>query len=305
MSFPDLAMLNKRFGATGRIAFRAGAGGFPVAVLVGPQGSCEVSLYGGHVLCYRPQGQAPVLFMSRRAVFEMGKPIRGGIPVCWPWFGAHPQDKAQPLHGFARLMPWNLLSAEYSAQMTDIKLGLCDNDATRARWPHAFDLTLRIILDATLRVELTTRNRDKVPFTLTEALHTYLRVRDIAHVSVAGLDGVRYLDTLTGQEHAAQKGAVHFHGETDRIYHDPGADPCTVNDEGLGRQVVITKRGSRSTVVWNPWIDKARRMPDFGDDEYPQMLCVETANAAQDVLTLPAGEEHTLAFALRAELRMP
>jgi len=167
MSFPDLAMLNKRFGATGRIAFRAGAGGFPVAVLVGPQGSCEVSLYGGHVLCYRPQGQAPVLFMSRRAVFEMGKPIRGGIPVCWPWFGAHPQDKAQPLHGFARLMPWNLLSAEYSAQMTDIKLGLCDNDATRARWPHAFDLTLRIILDATLRVELTTRNRDKVPFTLT------------------------------------------------------------------------------------------------------------------------------------------
>jgi len=305
MSFPDLTLLSKRFGAAGRIAFRSGEGGLPVVVLAGPQGACEVALYGGQVLSYRPLGQAPALFVSRKSVFEVGKPVRGGIPVCWPWFGAHPQDKTQPMHGFARLMPWTLLTAEYSAQLTDIKLGLCDNEATRARWPHAFDLTLRVMLDATLRVELTTRNHGKAPFTFSEALHTYLRVRDVSRVTVSGLDGVRFLDTLTGQEHAAQKGAVHIHGETDRIYHDAGANPCTVDDAGLGRQMVITKRGSRSTVVWNPWIEKAHRLADFGDDEYPQMLCVETANTPQAAVTLPAGEEHTLGFSLRAEMKMP
>jgi glucose-6-phosphate 1-epimerase len=301
MVFPDITQLNKRFGATGRIAFRAGPGGFPVASLAGPHGACEVSLYGGQVLSYRPLGHAPVLFVSRKAVYEAGKPIRGGIPVCWPWFGPHPQ-KGRPAHGFARLLPWTLLTAEYSAQMTDLKLGLCDSEYTRALWPHAFDLTLRVVLEGTLRVELSTRNRDKVPMPLSEALHTYLLVRDVAHASVQGLEGVRYLDTLTSQEHAAQKGAVHIQGEVDRIYHDANPE-CRVDDPGLGRQIVVAKRNSHATVVWNPWIEKSRRLTDFGADEYRQMLCVETANCGAATLTLPPGEEHTLALGLHAELK--
>ena len=301
-AFPDLATLNKHFGAPGRIAFRAGPAGIPIAALAGPHGSCEVSLYGGHVLAYRPIGHAPVLFMSRKAVFEPGQPIRGGIPVCWPWFGAHPHEKSKPAHGFARLLPWTLLTTEHSSQMTDIKLGLGDSDATRALWPHPFDLTLRIVLDTSLRVELTTRNRDKAPVTITEALHTYLLVRDVARVTVLGLEGERFFDTLTSQEHPPQKGAVHIHGETDRVYHDTQPE-CRVDDLGLGRQLVIAKRGSHSTVVWNPWIEKARRLPDFGDDEYLGMLCVETANAMHAAVSLPPGEEHTLALSLRAEMK--
>ncbi|MEI8244030.1 MAG: D-hexose-6-phosphate mutarotase [bacterium] len=302
MSLPDINQLNKRFGSAGRIAFRAGAGGLPVAALAGPHGACEVSLYGGQVLGYKPLGHAPVLFVSRKAWHEIGKPIRGGIPVCWPWFGAHPAEKNKPAHGFARLQMWSMLTAEYSAQMTDIKLGLCDSESTRALWPHAFDLTLRVILDTTLRVELTTRNCDKAPVTISEALHTYLLVRDVAHTTVLGLDGVRYFDALTGQEHAAQKGAVHVHGETDRVYHDTNPE-CRVDDAGLGRQIVVAKRNSHSTVVWNPWIEKSKRMSDFGADEYPQMLCVETANARQATLTLPPGEQHTMALSLRADLK--
>ncbi|MEI6211131.1 MAG: D-hexose-6-phosphate mutarotase [bacterium] len=302
MSFPDINQLNKRFGAAGRIAFRAGPGGMPIAALAGPHGACEVSLYGAQVLGYKPLGHAPVLFISRKACYEIGKPIRGGIPICWPWFGTHAQEKSRPAHGFARLQLWTLLTAEYSAQVTDIKLGLCDNEYTRSLWPHPFDLSLRVVLDSNLRLELTTRNRDKSAVTISEALHTYLRVRDVTHINVSGLDGVRYHDALTGQEHAAQHGAIHIHGETDRIYHDTNPE-CCVNDVGLGRQIVVAKRNSHATVVWNPGAEKARRMPDFGADEHLQMICVETANVRQTALTLPPGEEHTMALSLRADLK--
>jgi len=304
MNFPDITALNKRFGSPGRIAFRAGPAGMPMIALAGPHGSCEVSLYGGQVLSYRPIGHAPVLFMSRKAVFEPGKPIRGGIPVCWPWFGAHPSAKNKPAHGFARLMPWTLLTVEYTSQLTDIKLGLCDSDATRVFWPHAFDLSLRVVLDTTLRVELTTRNRDKESVIITEALHTYLAVRDIHHTTVVGLDGQRFFDALTRQDHPAQKGAIHFHNETDRVYHDAKPE-CSVSDPGIGRQIVIAKRGSHSTVVWNPWIEKSKKLTDFGDNEYTSMVCVETANAMQAAVSLPPGEEHTIALVLRAELTTP
>lgn len=304
MIFPDVAMLNARFGAAGRIVVRTGSHGFPIVALAGPHGSCEVSLYGAQVLSYRPVGHAPVLFVSRKAVYQPGKPIRGGIPVCWPWFGPHPKEKSQPAHGFARLLPWVLLTAEYNAQITDIKLGLHDNEQTRAWWPHAFDLTLRVVLDNSLRVELMTRNRDKAPVTITEALHTYLLVRDISRVSVLGLEGTSYVDSLTGREHAGQKGALYVQAETDRVYHD-SAEECRVDDRGLGRQLVVRKRGSHSTVVWNPWVEKAHRLTDFGDDEYTRTVCVETANAAQAAVSLPPGEEHVMALNLRADLKTP
>jgi D-hexose-6-phosphate mutarotase len=301
MSLPDLNRLNKHFGAAGRIAVRAGNGGLPVVTLAGPHGACEVSLYGGQVLSYKPQGHAPVLFVSRKASYEAGKPIRGGIPVCWPWFGPH-TDRGKPAHGFARLRTWTLQTAEYSAQMTDVKLGLCDDEHTRTLWPHAFELTLRVVLDATLRVELTVHNRDKTSVMVSEALHTYLRVRDVSRVSVYGLEGVRYFDALTGREHPAQKAPIAIAGETDRIYHDTGAE-CRVDDPGLGRQIVVAKRNSHATVVWNPWCEKAKRLPDFGADEYPQMLCVETANCHAAAMTLPPGEVHTMSLSLRADLK--
>jgi D-hexose-6-phosphate mutarotase len=302
MVLPDVSLLQKQFGAAGRIGFRAGAGGLPVAVLAGTHGACEVSLYGGQVLRYKPLGHAPVLFVSRQARFEPGQAIRGGIPVCWPWFGAHPSQAQMPAHGFARLLGWSVLAVEYSAQETELKLGLHDSAATRVWWPHAFALALRVVLGKSLRVELTTCNSDRQPVTITEALHSYLLVRDVSQVALLGLEEARHFDALTGREQAAQAQPVTIHGEVDRIYTDRARE-CRVDDAGLGRQIVLSKRNSHSTVVWNPWEAKARRLADLGEGEYRQMLCVETANAREAALTLPPGEEHTLALNLQVELK--
>lgn len=299
MSLPDTDFLNARYGAPGRIAFRTGETGLPVAALACRYGTCEVSLYGGHVLSYRPTGHGPVLFVSKQSAFEAGRPIRGGIPVCWPWFGPSP-DKALPLHGFARILTWELRATEYSGDATELLLALTDSEETRRFWPHAFELTLRIRLDQRLSLELTTVNRDAQPFTLTEAFHPYLRVRAIQDVAVHGLDGATFTDRLTGQA-GRQEGPLRISAETDRLFTPPKAE-CVLHDTGLARALAMTFSGTAQMVVWNPWIAKAQAMPDFGDEEYTSMLCLEPANAAGAAVTLAPGGRHTLSLALQASL---
>jgi len=300
MNAHEVASLNSRFGAPGRIAFRAGGNGMPIAALASASGSCEVSLHGGHVLSYRPAGHLPVLFMSKASCFEPGKPIRGGIPVCWPWFGPHPADPGKPQHGFARIVPWTLAATEYAAQSTEIRLTLEDSDRTRAWWPFRFSLALRVSLEAALKVELTTRNTDTRPFTITEALHSYFMVRQIMDVTVRGLEGTAYMDKVTGLEGRPQETPLVVRQEVDRVYAATESE-CVIDDAGLERQIIVSKRGSRTTVVWNPWMDKAGRMPDFGDEAYTRMICVETANAGDDAVTLQPGDSHTLAAAILAD----
>lgn len=299
MNFPDIAILNQRFGAPGRIAFRAGEAGLPIVALVNAYGSCEVSLYGGHVLEYRPTGHVPVLFTSKQAVYEPGKPIRGGIPICWPWFGQGP-DKALPMHGFARILQWGLQATEYSAETTELRLLLSDSELTRLYWPYAFELTLRVWLDQRLNLALTTVNRDTRAFTLTQAFHPYFRVRQITGVSVRGLDNAPYCDRLTGQA-ATQHGPLAIRSETDRIYTPPSPE-CVLHDPDIGRAIALAYSGANRLVAWNPWIDKARALQDFGDDEYARMLCLEPANTADDAVTLAPGEQHTLTLAVQATL---
>ena len=300
MTTPDITQLNKRFGAPGRIAFRADdQTGLTTVALVNQYGSCEVSLYGGHVLSYRPTGHVPVLFVSQKSLFEAGKPIRGGIPVCWPWFGPSP-DAAKPLHGFARIMTWQLQATEYSADTTELRLSLTDSEQTRAYWPHTFELTLRIWLDQRLNLALTTVNRDAEPLTFSEAFHPYLKVRQIMDVTVHGLDQAAFTDRLTKQP-GTQAGTLNIRAETDRVF-TPQKPECVLHDPGIGRALAVAYTGAKNIVVWNPWIDKARAMPDFGDDEYTRMLCLEPANTADHAVTLLPGEKHTLALALQATL---
>lgn len=299
MNTPDIDTLNRRFGAPGRIAFRTGNMGLPILALVNPYGSCELSLYGGHVLDYRPTGHLPVFFLSKASRFEPGQPIRGGIPVCWPWFGPAP-EATQPLHGFARLMQWDLQATEYSSDMTEVRLSLSDSEHTRRFWPHAFELTLRVWLDQRLNLALTTVNRDTCPFTITQAFHPYFRVRQIMDVNVRGLDHSSYRDLLTHQT-GTQEGFLNIRAETDRIY-TPPAPECVLHDPGIGRALALAYTGAKRLVVWNPWIDKARAMPDFGDDEYTRMICIEPANADGDDVTLEPGARHTLSLAVQAIL---
>lgn len=300
---PDLTALNERHAIPGHIRFATGPGGLPVAQIENAHASASVCLLGGHVLTFQPHTQEPVLWMSQHSSFELGQPIRGGIPVCWPWFGAHPSDPNYPSHGFARRCLWNVLDTAVTGDgATCLRLALPDSDGIRAMWPQPFSLELAVVVNASLRVSLTMRNLGSAPVKHTCALHSYFAVSDVANVRVRGLEGHVFIDTVGPQprQRREQNGPITFAGETDRVYVDT-ADDCLIDDPGLKHSIRVAKQGSRSTVVWNPWIAKSARMEDFGDDEYPGMVCVETTNAADDAVTLTPGAAHELTTILSVE----
>lgn len=302
LASPEILKLNRQYGAFGRIAFREGPGGFTIAVLANQRGSCEICLHGGQVLSYRPIGHAAVIWRSAHAVYEPGKAIRGGIPVCWPWFGPHPERKDLPAHGFARTMDWKIAGTEYSNEKSELRLVLRDTPETLAVWPHRFELELHVILGDNLRVRLTAKNTGDDDFTFTEALHGYYMVRQIADVCVMGLEGAKFTDSLVpGSAPQTEENPIVFRAETDRIYSDDGE--VVISDPGIGRELVLSKSGSGSTVVWNPWIAKSQRMSDFGDDEYLRMLCVEQANIGDAAVTLAPGKSHTLSLSINVDLK--
>jgi glucose-6-phosphate 1-epimerase len=280
----------------------AGAGGLETIRIDTPVCSGEILTYGAHVCAWKPQGAAPVIWMSRRSWHESGRPVRGGIPICFPWFGPHGSDPAAPPHGFARLRTWGIDAVESLADgAIAVALSLHSDAATRQVWPHEFQLRYRVVFGRTLTMQLAVRNTSAAPFTVQEALHTYFAVGDIRDIAIDGLAGVRYVDKLQGGERCVQRSEpIRFSGETDRPYLDTEAT-VTIVDARLGRRIVIAKRGSRTTVVWNPWIAKAKAMPDFDDEEWPSMVCVETANALDNAITLPPGSEHTMEAAIRVE----
>lgn len=252
--------------------------------------------HGAHVWSWQPEGAAPVLWMSEKSWFADGQPIRGGVPVCFPWFGPGRAGDLQPAHGFVRLQPWH---------MSDIKDTL-DRDGRllveytideamtgdQPSWPHPYTAYLRAkFTPEYVGIELEVSNTGEEDFTFEGALHTYLAVGDIRHVTVSGLDGAPYWDKVADTQQT-QSGDVTFTGETDRVYRSTGE--VVLTDPDLGRRLVISKSGSANTVVWNPWVDKAAAMPDFGDDEWQGMVCIEAANARDDAITLRPGETHRL-----------
>jgi glucose-6-phosphate 1-epimerase len=300
MMAEELQGLNQRYGIPGELDFVAGPAGLPVASIRNEAAAAGVCLLGGHVLSYQPHGQEPVLWVSGKSWFEVGKPIRGGIPVCWPWFGTQAPSPGLPHHGCVRTRMWEVRASESADGATRIVLGLCDDEGTRALWPHRFDLQIAVTVGERMRVELTARNTDSAPWSCTGALHSYFSVSDVACVEVHGLEGCRYRTKVEDPPENRQEGPITIAAEVDRVYTDTTAE-CAIEDPGLRRRIRIAKEGSRTTVVWNPWIEKSRRMPDFGDEEYHGMLCVETANAGKDVIALEPGESHSLCATITAE----
>jgi len=287
--------MEKSITIPGRITIKNGCGGLRYLELRSNGAEAHVYLHGAHVLHYKPAGQAPVLWHSRKSYFEPGKPIRGGIPVCWPWFGAHPADASRPAHGIARLAEWVPVASGASAGSTSLTLRLPAAQGVCA----VAELTA--VLGDDLQVTLATTNTGDADFALSEALHSYFAVSDIRTVSVTGLDGLPYIDTVpAGRPLRTQTGPVTFTGETDRVYVSTAGE-CAVLDPGMNRRILIGKDGSRSTVVWNPWIEKSVRMADYGDSEYPEMVCVETANCGPDSLRLAPGQAHSMTTRIRVE----
>jgi glucose-6-phosphate 1-epimerase len=294
MSVYDLSALNKRFAIANQLEFKEGPGGLTVAEVTNAHAAATIALQGGTIMTFQPHGQAPVLWLSKFAKFVPGKSIRGGNPVCWPWFGPHPTDTNMPTHGFARTIPWEVLRTEVLADgKTQISMKLVKNDTTKAQWPHPSEVQIIITTGPELRVELITRNTGETSFLIGDAFHTYFQVSDIRQVSIHGLEGCPFLDRLEQSKRKIQEGSVTISAETDRIYLSATAD-CLIEDLKLKRRIRIAKKGSRSTVVWNPWIEKATKMGDFGENGYLGMVCVETANAAEDVVRILPGGEHRL-----------
>jgi D-hexose-6-phosphate mutarotase len=257
-------------------------------------GTAEIALQGAQVLTWAPAGQPAVVWLSPAAKFAAGKSLRGGAPVCWPWFGPHPDDPAKPGHGFARNVDWEVVAAERTAAGTRLVLGLTPGAAQQTLWPYQATLELAVTAGERLAMELTTRNTGTIPLSITQALHTYFHVGDIASARVEGLDGCEYIDKVEGGARRRQSGPVTIGGEVDRVYLGCPGDVAIV-DDALRRCIRITKGGSHSCVVWNPWAEKGAKFGDMGEDGYRHMLCVETTNAGDDVVTIASGKSFTLA----------
>ena len=297
----ELKEMNSRYAIGEQLRFAAGQGGLPVAEFRNASATATVGVYGGHVMQFQPHDTRPVLSMSAHSRFEEGQAIRGGIPVCWPWFGACPADPKGPSHGFVRRQMWQVAG---TGALSDgehwLLLRIADDPKTREFWPHAFELNLRVTVGRTLSVELIAHNTDNEPVTITAALHTYFNISAAAGITIRGLEGCEYIDTVGVRTRRVQEGEIAIRGETDRIYLDT-TGPCTILDPGFGRRIVVAKTGSRSTVVWNPWIAKSLRLQDFGAEEYHTMVCIETANADSDARTLAPGGSHRLQALIAVE----
>jgi len=254
-----------------------------------------ISTYSGQVLSYRPKSQKDdLLFVSDKAYYEDGKAIKGGIPVCWPWFGADPEDLGRPAHGFVRNRQWEVTGSESLADgSTRVVLGLVDSDETRGIWPNPFKLSIEITVGKSLKVALVTQNTGDENVTISQALHTYFYVGDIGMVKVLGLDGIEYLDKVDDFTEKTQSGPVRIEAEVDRIYKGVTGE-LVIDDESLGRKIRIVSRGCSTAVVWNPWIDITASMGDLNDDDYRNMICVETANAGPETVEISAGSEYRL-----------
>lgn len=294
----DIDALNAEYGIDGTLKLREGRAGLPMIEIQNDLASALISPHGGQILSYRPaNATSDLLFVSDRAHYGPGKAIKGGIPICWPWFGQDPEGKGRPAHGFVRNLPWKLLSTTTLANGANrVTLGIADNPETRILWPYHFNLLVEITVGSSLCVELITRNAGDPPFRITQGLHAYFRVADATRANVLGLQGSRYIDKAVGGNDAVivQEGPVTVSREVNRIY-EQVPPQLFLEDPSLGRRIRIASRHSATAVVWNPWIDTARAMDDLDDEDYRIMLCVETVNTASEVIEVPGGGEARLA----------
>lgn len=247
--------------------------------------AAKIALQGAHLFHYQAAGKTPLFWVSQTSYYREGKAIRGGVPVCWPWFGPHKKDTSLPQHGFARTSKWEVAEKKELSDGSSVVVLKLDKP-----WEYAYALLLEIRVSEKLELSLTTTNLDTRPFGITEALHSYFRVGDISEVRLRGVAGCNYFDQIDSHKYT-QEGDVVFNTEVDRIYYQP-ASILSVKDGS--EEVKIGAEGSSSVVVWNPWIDKAASMVDVHDGGYREFVCVETANALDDERILEPSESHTL-----------
>jgi glucose-6-phosphate 1-epimerase len=292
----NINQLNANFGILGQIDFVNGHGNLPFIKVYNQTATALISLLGGQILSYKRINDADdMLFLSQKSLYEDGKAIRGGIPVCWPWFGPDPKGLHRPNHGFVRNHFWSVASVTSTTTETTINLLFSQAHKAESTWKQPFSLVLEFTIGETLGLKLTTHNLDNKPFAITQAFHTYFNVGDISKVRVLGLEGCTYYDKLDQGKKKTQQGIVTIIEAVDRIYEDVDNHVALI-DTSLYRRVEIDSENCKTGVVWNPW---TKTMPDLMPDDYQRFVCVETGNIAFDLIQIPPGGEHTLSTSFK------
>ncbi len=289
-----IAQIQEIFGDSTAFSVSEENPGFPIIEVNAGRSTAQIALQGAQVLSWMPTDHPDVLYVSPKAKMEPGIAVRGGIPICWPWFNAHPDDPSKPNHGFVRNQFWNLESAEFEYNMATLVFTFAPTAETKELWPHDFELTATVKISDKLKVRLSTKNIGEEPFQITSALHTYLSVGDIERIQLEGVKGSHYIDQLlpAGSEEIYQEKNVIINQEIDRIYSSMSS--LLLRDLDRSRAVFVDKAGSRSTVVWNPWKEKSKALADLPNNDYKEFVCIEACNAGRDRPTVRPNASHTL-----------
>jgi glucose-6-phosphate 1-epimerase len=295
-----LAELDHRFGIPGVARVCEGNGGLPRVQVIGSSAQGEIYLHGAQVTSWKPAGNDEVLFVSAKSRWEEGQAIRGGIPICFPWFRAKTDDPHAPAHGFVRTKTWQLDSIVEDDVGVAVIMFTESDDQTRRWWPGEFRLVHRATFGSELKLELTCRNTGKTPLRFEEALHTYNQVADVVSVRLQGLDGTRYLDNTDSNKEKSQVGEVTIASQTDNAFLNT-KNAVDLIDPKMRRRIRLQKTNSSTTVVWNPWREGASGLRDLGGDEWKQFLCVEASNIIATAVTLAPQQEHKMSAVLSVE----
>jgi glucose-6-phosphate 1-epimerase len=294
----DLTELDRRFGIPGIARVCEGHGGLARVEINTPLAYGEIYLHGAHVTSWRPAGNEETLFLSSKSRWEDGQAIRGGIPICFPWFRGKANDTHAPAHGFVRTRSWQLDSIVENIAGVTVTMFIESDAQTRRWWAGECRLVHRVTFGSELKLELICINTGKTQFHFEEALHTYNRVADVEQVCLQGLAGIRFLDNFDSNKERMQLGDLTLASQTDDAFVDT-QNAVNLLDPKSGRRIRLQKSNSTTTVVWNPWQDRARGLQDLGDGEWKQFLCVEASNIMSAAVTLAPGQEHTMTAVLR------
>jgi glucose-6-phosphate 1-epimerase len=290
-----IEQLNNKFGISDSLIFREMENNLTSIVISNPYADAIISLYGGQVLSFKPKNELDLLYISPLSNFKIGKAIRGGIPLCFPWFGPHPTDQSKPQHGFGRLMTWEVMQAlELLSGDTEIILKLSTSDETKEYWAHDFLAELTILVGKKLSVSLKITNQGTTPFNYSCALHSYYQVSDITNISIKGLNQTPYYKHGESGDFLQNTPELVFQKMEDRHYFNT-EETCFIEDQNYNRTIKVSKSGSKITTVWNPWIENCASISDLPDDGYRSFVCIEAVNSFDDSITLSPGESHKTA----------
>ncbi|GAM55560.1 aldose 1-epimerase family protein yeaD [Vibrio ishigakensis] len=268
-------------------------GQLPAVFVEHPKFSAAISLFGAHLLYFKQVNCEPLIWLSELAKFDGSKPIRGGVPICFPWFG---NKESMPAHGFARTRLWELHGYQLNGDEVEVKLACTHDETTLALWPHKFESAVTFTFGAELNISMETTNLDEAAWEYSGALHTYLNVNDVEQVVVSGVGG-HYFDGTNGYELTQGDDPMSIGGETIRVSLDPQSQ-IVVEDAGNSRSIFVENQGHNAAVVWNPWRETSATMSDMADHEYASMLCVESTVYSTMPVSIAPGESHTLATKL-------